>query len=196
MSLTDLILFFLLIFAPIASAEFSTVEKRIAEMTPIQLLEAVRVQLTADVPNPPRNVQLLLFGSIKTDPALELQGLLECLSEAESGSALRVNAVALARRFSSPNELAADADGVSDWNRDREKLNYAWKILQATGVLRPGIRAEDAVAVLGSPSSQFVDEDTNVKVLRWYYKSPMHVNPYLDLHLQEGIVIKIDIGRA
>ncbi len=102
--------------------------------------------------------------------------LLERLPQLPQGDELRIEAINLARRFANPNELAAKAkDEQARWNHQR--LHVAWQILQATETLRPGMRFEDLVALLGKPTARYPG------AARWAYSSMMHVNPALDVEI-------------
>lgn len=95
-------------------------------------------------------------------------------------SAVRLKAIALARKYSAIPEYAAEAilrkqkrpDGVDD-HQAHTRLYFAWGVLRETGVLRDGMRLEDLVALLGPPTR------ITPETAEWHNSSQIHVNPCL-----------------
>jgi hypothetical protein len=114
------------------------------------------------------------------------EALIQHLRSLPQGDPLRVDAIDLARRYANPHVLGKPADGLVTHRRDHVRLDTAWAILLATEVLRPGMRFEDAVAVLGRPTSRY-----GGNAAKWYYTSPVHVNPALVIETQENEVSAI-----
>lgn len=133
----------------------------------------------------------------------DLQELLRRLKEAPPGDQFRLDAIAMARPFASPVALSeANRDaGISEarihWNA-HGKLRTTHQILEATGSMRVGMTIETAYAIMGAPSHRRPDRDSDTDgiVHVWYYLSPMHVNPRLDLHVVDGLVVKIHWGAG
>ena len=125
----------------------------------------------------------------------ELKAFMTRLSALPPGDPVRVEAISLARHYGSPAELEADEkDNPRGW-RDTGCLNVSWEILQTTGVLREGMPLEDVVAVLGSP---YLRNETDDGVyVRWYYSTPMHVNPALIVRFNEKLeAVVIEVTKA
>ena len=63
-------------------------------------------------------------------------------------------------------------------------LNDAWEILLKLKVLKPNMPVEDAVRILGNPESRTENS------IRWYHRTPRHVNPMLLGELTDGKIIR------
>jgi hypothetical protein len=95
-------------------------------------------------------------------------------------SPLRLEAIALARKYAAIPEYAIEPDlrkqkrpkGVND-RQAHTRLYFAWGVLMGTGILRDGMRLEELVALLGQPTK------LEPEMAEWYYSSGMHVNPCL-----------------
>ena len=109
------------------------------------------------------------------------------LSEADE---LRLEAIALARKYSSVTDLMRPAPkgekrDANYHHQAHAGLYFSWNILQGTKVLREGLSLEEAVALLGSPTAIKGD------AVEWYYNSEMHVNPCLRCMLSKGRIQSI-----
>jgi RNA polymerase sigma factor (sigma-70 family) len=124
-------------------------------------------------------------------PSLDLTLLKEFLREAAQDDAVRLAAVNLARHYAKPADMQRTPDPGVDYHRlAHERLRFAWEVLIAAGVLRQGMKVEEAVAVLGEPTRTKQPERAD-----WYYDSPMHVNPGLSCGTKEGVIESIKIGN-
>lgn len=94
---------------------------------------------------------------------------------------------------------------VSNWPRfhklkpadENEKRAYppvdlttAWHSLLLLGVLHDGMSVEDAIDILGEPTSR------SKKYIRWYYSTPRHVNPVIFGEVKDGKVVSFRISKA
>jgi hypothetical protein len=123
-------------------------------------------------------------------PNPDRKRLLKALAQLPPGDPLRVQAIALARKYASPSDLRkASRESPAFYRKDHERLYFAWRVLLDLGVLRKGMSLEEAVAVLGAPAPQTTTRAD------WYYSSPMHVNPQLACTLKEGRVQSFEIAR-
>ncbi len=59
----------------------------------------------------------------------------------------------------------------------------AWHVLLELEVLHPGMSVDEAVEILGQPSSR------SDKGLNWYISTPRHVNPGLEAAIKEGKIV-------
>jgi hypothetical protein len=124
-------------------------------------------------------------------PKLDRKRLLKSLAQLPPGDPVRVQAIALARKYASPADLRKGSrEDPIFFRKDHKRLYFAWQVLLDLGVLRKGMSLEEAVAVLGAPSS------VTARRASWYYSSPMHVNPLLGCTLKEGRVEAFAIGRG
>jgi hypothetical protein len=80
------------------------------------------------------------------------------------------------------------------------------------GVLYPGMTADEAVEILGSPTTRripVVDRNAPTSVdakesshhmqdglLRWHLVSPRHVNPVLTAEIRDGKVVRFGGGKG
>jgi hypothetical protein len=126
----------------------------------------------------------------------DVKAFVELLANLKDGDDLRLRAVAMARRWADAGELSRATRQKGD-SVDHERMHFAirtaWRILLATKVLHPGMRLEEAVAVLGMPHAQ--EQHGTVLGLQqrqkdnsvvWYYLSSMHVNPRLKGTVKDG----------
>jgi hypothetical protein len=121
--------------------------------------------------------------------------LVKALSELPKADERRVAALDLAGRFARADELSSHARTNADYRRDHFRLNVAWTILQTLQVLREGMPAEDLVPILGKPTKVY-DLPAGEQTWRWYYGSPMHVNPGLDIRIKNNVVLNMKEIRA
>jgi hypothetical protein len=132
---------------------------------------------------------------VQKDPYEDVDKLLKSLKRIPEGHTLRLQAISLARKYASPETLIQQGPGErrsmhSAYHRHAHfRLHFAWRVLLETGVLRPGMKLEEAVAILGTPSP-------TRSGMQWYYHSGMHVNPALRCTLNDGRVEKFEITRS
>ncbi|MBL8796842.1 MAG: hypothetical protein JNM56_23275 [Planctomycetia bacterium] len=94
---------------------------------------------------------------------------------------IRRQAIALARKYASVADLRQTPDPGSIYHHQAHaRLHFAWGVLLETGVLRAGLRLEEAAALLGEPTS------VRDEMMEWYYNSLMQVNPCLRASLRDG----------
>ncbi len=113
--------------------------------------------------------------------ALTLQGqthdIVRSVGSLPENSPARLKAIALARKHALIPDYAVNADlrktATMDHHLAHARLQFAWGVLQETGIIHDGMRLEELVALLGLPTK--IDDDT----AEWYYSSGMHVNPVL-----------------
>src|SRR5262249_29309598 len=110
--------------------------------------------------------------SEETWPGVDLATILLYLKSHPEDNELRLEAIALARQNANLDSVGED-HGLA-----HARLEYAWGVLIATGVLREGMSLQEAVAILGQPSHVYGDKSKEYAV-EWYYQSSMHVNPVL-----------------
>jgi len=105
---------------------------------------------------------------------------------------LRARTVALARKYAKVADLQPPRPGgnARDYRQAYRRLHFAWTLLPTLGVLRAGMSLEEAVKILGKPTR------TRKTWVRWYFSSPMHVNPYLDATIKDGRVTGFRMGSA
>jgi hypothetical protein len=121
--------------------------------------------------------------------------LVKALSELPAADDRRLAALAVAGRYARAAELSAQAKTNGEFRRDHFRLNAAWEILRSFRVIREGASVEDLVPILGVPTQKYRGSD-GVDTWRWYYLSPMHVNPSLDVKVKDGVVVASEINRA
>jgi hypothetical protein len=132
---------------------------------------------------------------VQKDPYDDVEKLLKSLKRIPEGHALRLRAISLARKYANPEALIQQGPGVrrsmhTAYHRHAHfRLHFAWRVLLETGVLRPGMKLEGAVAILGMPSP-------TRSGVGWYYHSGMHVNPALRCTVNGGRVETIEIIRS
>ncbi len=124
--------------------------------------------------------------------ALAYKRLLADLEGRPSNDPLVVAAVAMARRHAAP--VVLDFGGHAWWDHtvnrfNQQRLGMAWSILRTTGTLKPGMGVTTALEILGPPAHQYVDGDGRLWI-RIAYRSPMHVNPALDLLIVDERVVE------
>jgi hypothetical protein len=112
------------------------------------------------------------FMSEEMPPAVDLAAILLYLKSHPEDHELRLEAIALARKNASPGGL------TEDHHLAHAKLEYAWGVLIAAGMLREGVSLQEAVAILGLPGHVYGDQSKEYTA-EWPYQSPMHVNPVL-----------------
>lgn len=127
---------------------------------------------------PPQEGQKL---ATPDDLSAQVRHLLAVLPRLEKSNKVRIQAVALARKWARVADLVRSPDPGPGYHRQvRSRLHFAWDVLLAAGELREGMKVEEAVAILGPPA-----QATSANIL-WYYQSPMHVNPSLQASLEDG----------
>jgi hypothetical protein len=128
-------------------------------------------------------------------PYEDVDTLLKSLKRFPEGHALRLQAIGLARQYANPEALIHQGPGERrsphlDYHQHAQfRLHFAWRVLLETGVLRPGMKLEEAVAILGMPSP-------TRSGMEWHYRSGMHVNPALRCRVNGGRVETIEITRS
>jgi hypothetical protein len=120
-------------------------------------------------------------------PNVDVAQLLEDLKCLKQGDELRVKAIALARRYSSPSDLVKKDASPGYHEHAFARLYFAWGILMKTGILRTGRTLEDLIALLGPCTT------TRDNLVDWYYSSPRCCNPCLRCTLREGRVEAIEV---
>lgn len=106
--------------------------------------------------------------------------VVENVGRMTDGAPLRLKAIALARKCAALPEYSMEPDlrkqerpeGIDD-HQAHSRLDFAWGVLRATGVLRDGMRLEEVVGLLGQPTK------VGPEFAELYYSSGMHVNPCL-----------------
>ena len=68
-------------------------------------------------------------------------------------------------------------------------LRDAWAILLHLGVLKPGMTVGEACVILGKPSEK------EEKFVRWYHKTPRHVNPSLGAEIDGETIVRFHVGN-
>ncbi|MBL9093818.1 MAG: hypothetical protein JNL96_21560 [Planctomycetaceae bacterium] len=168
-------------------------------VTAIGILALVDGQILSAEPNPVDRARVAehlekLTDFFASDPYQPDGGWHRCpkvdladLYRLPDGDPLRLNALALARKYANPADLVAPIDrGPGYHEQAHAKLRFAWDVLVKTGCLRPGMRLEEFVAIVGGPCEpRTVD---NVTFVEWRYLSPMHVNPRLQITLENNYV--------
>ena len=133
--------------------------------------------------------QIAAKGPWPEPPDVKLPDLLAHLRLFHEGDAVRLQAIALARKYASPSDLLRRPDPGAGYHRHAHaRLVFAWSILMETGCLRKGMRLEDAVAVLGAPTKVWKDG-----IVDWAYDSTMHVNPCLRCKMKGDLIEAIEI---
>ncbi len=118
----------------------------------------------------------------RTDGRASLDVILAYLQAHPEDKELHQRVVALAKKYAKVSELQpAERDPHHTVLRQaHRRLHFAWTVLRGLEVLRAGMSVEEAIEVLGPPTTR-KDE-----YVRWYFSSDMHVNPYLDATVKDG----------
>lgn len=108
------------------------------------------------------------------------------------GDPLRVSAINLARKHANPEDFTSQRERSAGYHvQAHAKLEFAWGVLLKTGCLRPGMRLEEIIAMVGAPSELIKRDDVTHGV--WYYNSHMHVNPRLRVTIENQRIIALDV---
>jgi len=127
-------------------------------------------------------------------PDVEPKQLIEYLKQLDVADQLRLEAIALARKYAVPFELIKKPEqGAAYHNLVRDRLRFAWRVLMETGVLRTGMSLEEAVAILGLPDRVYGNKEAANNIVDWSYESIMHVNPALRCSFRGGVLQKIEV---
>src|SRR5262245_7548863 len=127
-------------------------------------------------------------------PDVEPKQLIEYLKQLDAADQLRLEAIALARKYAVPVELIKKPDqGPGYHHLVRDRLRFAWRVLMETDVLRTGMSLEEAVAILGLPDMVYGNKEAANNIVDWSYESIMHVNPALRCSFRGGVLQKIEV---
>jgi hypothetical protein len=126
-------------------------------------------------------------------PKVDINTVLFYLKSHPEDKAQRNQALQLAKKYARPANLIRWPDqGAAYHHRAHGLLTFAWGVLIATGILREGMSLEEAVTILGLPTTVNGNKHTDCTV-DWYYGSTMHVNPCLRCTVKEGFIERIEI---
>jgi len=127
-------------------------------------------------------------------PNVEPKQLIEYLKQLDAADQLRLEAIALARKYAVPAELIKKPEqGAAYHNLVRDRLRFAWRVLLETGVLHTGMSLEEAVAILGLPDMVYGNKEPANNIVDWSYESIMHVNPALRCSFRRAVLQKIEV---
>ena len=127
-------------------------------------------------------------------PNVELEQLFEHLKRLPADDQLRLEAIALARRYARPSDLIKKPDrGAAYHHLAHDRLRFAWRVLFETGVLHQGMTFEQAAMILGRPDMVFPQTNEGVTLMEWSYESIMHINPALICSIKAGVIERIEV---
>jgi hypothetical protein len=157
--------------APVARAQAPlSAEERAKLQAALRSMERWFVQDLRDAPHGP---------DFPGYPAVN--GVILLVKRLPEGDELRRQAIDLARRHARVKDMIQAKEVKNAHHHQvRERLHFAWKLLSATNILRIGMSLEDAVVILGPPTSA---DGTHAS---WFYQSSMHFNPGLSAELIDG----------